>query len=287
MDQAFGKPAGKLDPAEREARINLVTSLLAGLAATLDPQAVAAVNEAARLELENNQFALPMPGGGGGLLGGVSRGAGSGGRETIRQQLGLDPKDEVSPEENIKWQPSRWWNSLFGADDRVSEVAGVPGLPAVLPGDPVAPIGLPPKEGVGNIPNTQFPGQPGQALNVGGVRGKENNGVHGGTTTSSPLPEEQPPGLIFKKPDDVLKPNGQFVGYVNKGATPNIRTVSLNEFDKLKTDLLTGASPAGTYAGGKGTWYDLPAGGGGVSASGFPIIRNRLWILIFRVIQRF
>ncbi|QCS65093.1 hypothetical protein EC609_23055 [Achromobacter denitrificans] len=59
MDQAFGKPAGKLDPVEREARINLVTSLLAGLTATLDPQAVAAVNEAARLELENNTLRDP------------------------------------------------------------------------------------------------------------------------------------------------------------------------------------------------------------------------------------
>lgn len=73
---------------------------------------MAAVNEAARLELENNQFAVPMPGGGAGLLGGVSRGAGSGDRETIRQQLGLDPKDEVSPEE-LSWIKKH--HGYFGA----------------------------------------------------------------------------------------------------------------------------------------------------------------------------
>ncbi len=59
IDQAFGKPAAKLDSAEREARINAVTSIVAGLTATLDPKAVASVNEAARLELENNTLKDP------------------------------------------------------------------------------------------------------------------------------------------------------------------------------------------------------------------------------------
>ena len=59
IDQAFGKPAAKLDSAEREARINAVTSVVAGLTATLDPKAVASVNEAARLELENNTLKDP------------------------------------------------------------------------------------------------------------------------------------------------------------------------------------------------------------------------------------
>jgi filamentous hemagglutinin len=58
-----------------------------------------------------------------------------------------------------------------------------------------------------------------------------------------------------------LKPNGQFIGAVNKGATPNIRTVSSSKFDALKNNLLDGATASGSYAGGKGTWYDLPNGG--------------------------
>lgn len=64
-----------------------------------------------------------------------------------------------------------------------------------------------------------------------------------------------------KSVDDILKPNGGFVGTVTRGATPNIRTVSSGEFNTLKNDLLDGATASSTYAGGKGTWYDLPGGG--------------------------
>jgi hypothetical protein len=60
---------------------------------------------------------------------------------------------------------------------------------------------------------------------------------------------------------DILKPNGQFIGTVNKGATPEIRTVSPSEFNILKDDLLNGATASGKYAKGEGTWYDLPGGG--------------------------
>jgi len=60
---------------------------------------------------------------------------------------------------------------------------------------------------------------------------------------------------------NILMPDGQFVGTVNQGATPNIRTVPSSEFDTLKDSLLNGATESGTYAGGKGTWYDLPSGG--------------------------
>lgn len=66
---------------------------------------------------------------------------------------------------------------------------------------------------------------------------------------------------VPKSVDDILKPNGDFIGAVNKGATPNIRTASSSEFNTLKDDLLDGATASGTYAGGKGTRYDLPNGG--------------------------
>lgn len=61
--------------------------------------------------------------------------------------------------------------------------------------------------------------------------------------------------------DSLLKPNGQFVGRVEGGATPNIRTVSNQDFSTLQSQLITGAKPVGQYSGGKGTWYDLPSGG--------------------------
>ncbi len=118
MDEAFGTAADKLDPAEREARINLVTSLLAGLTATLDPQAVAAVNEAARLELENNQFGLPIPAiqGTGGLIGATNRRGLPGNDSTSQGQidrlLGRSPESKTL-EERIGQELQQRWNDLF------------------------------------------------------------------------------------------------------------------------------------------------------------------------------
>ncbi|WP_306180344.1 hemagglutinin repeat-containing protein [Rhizobium sp. AN73] len=58
-------------------------------------------------------------------------------------------------------------------------------------------------------------------------------------------------GQAVKSIDDILKPHGDFVGTVNKGATPNIRTLSLSEFNTLKNDLLNGATMSRPYAGGR------------------------------------
>ena len=116
MDQAFGKPASKLDPVEREARINLVTSLLAGMTAVLDFNAVAAVNNAARLELENNQFALPLPGmaglGGGGLMGPIGSSGASFGN-SVDRLLGRQPSPR-DINDDIARGLQEQWNRLFG-----------------------------------------------------------------------------------------------------------------------------------------------------------------------------
>lgn len=61
--------------------------------------------------------------------------------------------------------------------------------------------------------------------------------------------------------DALLRPAGSLIGTVARGATPNIRTVSSKQFAMLQEQLLKGAKPAGQYAGGKGTWYELPSGG--------------------------
>ena len=66
---------------------------------------------------------------------------------------------------------------------------------------------------------------------------------------------------IVKSVDEILKPGGDFLGTVQKGATPNIRTVSSRDFVTLQGQILNGAKQAGTYSGGKGTWYELPGGG--------------------------
>lgn len=54
---------------------------------------------------------------------------------------------------------------------------------------------------------------------------------------------------------DVLTPGGQPVGSVNPGATSEIRTVTTQDFAKIQTDLLIGASPIPAAPGYIGTWY--------------------------------
>lgn len=61
--------------------------------------------------------------------------------------------------------------------------------------------------------------------------------------------------------DHIVKDrNGEFVGNVNKGATENIRTVSQQEFQQIKHNLLKDAKEIGKYSNGRGTWYQLPNG---------------------------
>lgn len=64
-----------------------------------------------------------------------------------------------------------------------------------------------------------------------------------------------------KSVDDLLMPGNKPVGSVTNGATENIRTVSPQQFSQLQKELLNGAKQTGTYAGGKGTWFELPSGG--------------------------
>ncbi|WP_233437042.1 hemagglutinin repeat-containing protein [Achromobacter xylosoxidans] len=195
MDQAFGKPASKLDPVEREARINLVTSLLAGMTAVLDSNAVAAVNNAARLELENNQFALPMPGmaGSGGALGGVGK-RGTGAGETNRQRLGLDPRDELSADDNIALRLTRAWNALFGVDSGPEGAAGPLETPAVPPGGDTRVPGYPGD----SRQSEQTPGYESDQGNLGtpGLQA-DSNKHQGGSVT--PLPEQQGPTIIMNE----------------------------------------------------------------------------------------
>lgn len=47
------------------------------------------------------------------------------------------------------------------------------------------------------------------------------------------------------------------MGRVERGVTPNIRSVSRQEFSALQSQILAEAQ----YARGKGVWYELPSGG--------------------------
>lgn len=256
LDAASGKSGSALSPEDKDARNNLVSSLLAGVAIGLGADAAAVINSG-RLETENNGIGTLIKRGGMAGLSACFRSPAC--YETVLAPAQYLTISALAGEIMAKTPGLQENQALLLAV--TSFIAGE--MPASVPGQPgeaVPPIGIP-LGGVGDIPETHLPGRPAQSPDVGGVPAQENDGPSGGTTTTSPLPEEQSPGLIFKDLDDVLKPNGQFVGSVNKGATPNVRTVSKDEFEALMADLLAGASPAGSYAGGKGAWYDLPGGG--------------------------
>ncbi|MGR9579319.1 DUF637 domain-containing protein [Pandoraea sputorum] len=59
---------------------------------------------------------------------------------------------------------------------------------------------------------------------------------------------------------DILLPNGRPVGYVSRGAGANIQTVSPSQFIEIQSQLMSGAKPASTPSGYKGTWYQRPDG---------------------------
>lgn len=62
----------------------------------------------------------------------------------------------------------------------------------------------------------------------------------------------------------VLRPNGQLVGNVVGGATPEVRTVSPAAFGNIRQSLSNlGAVEGGGNVGYRGTWYTLPNGQGG------------------------
>ncbi|WP_217483982.1 hemagglutinin repeat-containing protein [Achromobacter pulmonis] len=182
VEQVSGKPSSKLDPVEREARINLVTSVLTGLTAALDPKAVVAVNDAARLELENNQLALPLP-----AIGAASAGGALGG-------LGRDTNGVTSANENIARHLTRAWNRLFEKDSGPEEANGPLETPAVPPGG-----------------DTRVPGYAEDGRHAQGTPGYEadqgslgtpsydadGNAYLGGSVT--PMPEPQGPQIILNE----------------------------------------------------------------------------------------
>jgi hypothetical protein len=56
---------------------------------------------------------------------------------------------------------------------------------------------------------SEIPSWPGDAVGPIAVPGQENNGPSGGTTTTTPLPEEQGPGLIFNEGEGYTGPAGE------------------------------------------------------------------------------
>jgi filamentous hemagglutinin len=264
LNSLMGSPED-LTPDQVEARRNLVTSLVAGIASVAGADAATA-GTAAALETSQNWAQLAIPA--------VGAAATKCATTPSCQRAVTYVSDKtvyvaVQMKDGAIYVGTAALVGITAASDAVGNwvsefVGSAVGRETALPGKPgeVVRVDTPPplpseKETFGS----EIPVWPGDAVGPIAVPGQENNGPSGGTTTTTPLPEEQGPGLIFNNVDDILKPGGQFVGTVHKGATPDIRTVSSSDFDALRIDLLDGATVSGTYAGGKGTWYDLPGGG--------------------------
>ncbi|RPD82998.1 hypothetical protein EGK75_13805, partial [Neisseria weixii] len=83
-----------------------------------------------------------------------------------------------------------------------------------------------------------------------------------GAAAGAPMPpDDEDENKNTSSIDHIVKDrNGKFVGNVNKGATENIRTVSQQEFQQIKNNLLKDAKEVGKYSNGRGTWYQLPNG---------------------------
>lgn len=100
-----------------------------------------------------------------------------------------------------------------------------------------------------------------QRPNAGsGAAVQNNTGVHAGSANKAQAPATSGGSATTTSIDNLLKPNGQFVGRVERGATSNIRTVSQQEFRSIKNNLLQDAKEVGGYSNGRGTWYELPNG---------------------------
>ncbi|MNQ78953.1 hypothetical protein D3C85_938790 [compost metagenome] len=101
------------------------------------------------------------------------------------------------------------------------------GRETALPGKPgeVVRVDTPPplpseKETFGS----EIPSWPGDAVGPIAVPGQENNGPSGGTTTTTPLPEEQGAGLIFNVgkgvPPSIVGPDGRLPAGIGGPGTP-------------------------------------------------------------------
>jgi filamentous hemagglutinin len=195
LDAASGKSGSALSPEDKEARVNLVSSLLAGVAVGLGADAAAVVNSG-KLETENNSL---------GTL--IKRGGMAGLSVCFRSPACYETVLAPAQYSAITALAANLVATTPGLQDDqalllavIKFISGeVPESLPGRPGEPIPPVGVPPGGGVGGLPDTQLPGKSGEAPDVGGVPGQENNGPAGGSTTTTPLPEEQGAGLIFNQ----------------------------------------------------------------------------------------
>ncbi len=196
LDAASGKSGSALSPEDKEARSNLVSSLLAGVAVGLGADASAVVNSG-RLETENNAVATLLKRGGMAALGACFRSPAC--EEKVIGPVAFAAITAMTADLIGKTPGLSEDQALLLAVVQYIATGGEPQSIPGKPGDPVPPVGVPPGGGVGTVPDTQLPGKSGDVPEIGGVPGQENKGPSGGTTTVTPMPDKIGPGLIFSE----------------------------------------------------------------------------------------
>lgn len=196
LDAASGKSGSALSPEDKEARSNLVSSLLAGVAVGLGADASEVVNSG-RLETENNGVAALLKRGGMAALGACFRSPAC--EEKVIGPVAFAVITAMTADLMGKTPGLSEDQALLLAVVQYIATGGEPQNIPGKPGDPVPPVGVPPGGGVGTVPDTQLPGKSGDVPEIGGVPGQENKGPSGRTTTVTPMPDKIGPGLIFSE----------------------------------------------------------------------------------------
>ncbi len=208
LDAADRGSESGLSVEQREARANLVSNLLAGVAFGLGLDAGGAVNSG-RLETENNGVGLLLKRGGPALIGLCFRSAtcqekviGPAAFAAISAAVAALRAANPQLEEN---------QALQLAETRyITTPASMEPIPG-KPGEPVPPLPIPPGQTGGNE-NVSVPGKPGDGHTPIGVPGQENNGSGEGSTTTTPMPEQQEPGIILNETTDTPGDAARLVG---------------------------------------------------------------------------
>ncbi|OWT55528.1 hemagglutinin repeat-containing protein [Achromobacter insolitus] len=182
LDATSGKSGSALSPEDKEARSNLVSSLLAGVAVGLGADASAVVNSG-RSETENNAVGTLLKRGGMAAVGACFRSPAC--EEKVIGPIAFAAITAVTADLMAKTPGLSEDQALLLAVVQYIATGGEPQSIPGKPGDPVPPVGVPPGGGVGMAPDTQLPGKSGDVPEIG-APGQEGAEVGGGELISTP-----------------------------------------------------------------------------------------------------
>ncbi|WP_187639847.1 hemagglutinin repeat-containing protein [Achromobacter insolitus] len=182
LDATSGKSGSALSPEDKEARSNLVSSLLAGVAVGLGADASAVVNSG-RSETENNAVGTLLKRGGMAAVGACFRSPAC--EEKVIGPIAFAAITAVTADLMGKTRGLSEDQALLLAVVRYIATGGEPQSIPGKPGEPVPPVGVPPGGGVGTAPDTQLPGKSGDVPEIG-APGQEGTEVGGGELISTP-----------------------------------------------------------------------------------------------------